>query len=263
MEKQLVLTLLIPTYNESDIVETALRRISEEFSPEVSKKIEVIFVDDGSDDLPEKVKKITDSLPFYNIEVIRSNPPIGKGASLAKGFASARAPLAGFLDVDLSTPPRYIKLALDALENGQCDAYIGSRRTLGAEVTRNQLVLKDILGFVLGWIARVLIWKDTRDYQDTQCGFKFFKTPVAKVLYRNLLAVDGLSDLEVLLRANLLGLKVIEKGVIWKDLRESKRTLRRILWGEVIAIVKVVFYYRVLGLYSLEKNRIENQRVIL
>ena len=38
---------------------------------------------------------------------------------------------------------------------------------------------------------------------------------------------------------------MIERGVVWTDIRESKRSLRRILFGELKAIVKILWTYRV------------------
>ena len=65
-----------------------------------------------------------------------------------------------------------------------------------------------------------------------------------KEMYMDLAAGDGLNDLEVLIRANLLNYRVKEIPVQWTDLRESKRTLRRILWGEIKAITKILLLYK-------------------
>ncbi len=238
------LSLLIPTFNEADIIVHALTEISKEFSAEEKFKIEILIVDDGTDELTHVVEKMGNSLNFASVSVYRNSPPLGKGKSLALGFEKAKAPITGFLDVDLSTPPHYIKGAMKCIADNKADIYIGSRRGEGSHVDREQFFLKDILGKFLGVIARGIIFSGMRSYQDTQCGFKFFKTPLTHVLYHNLMAGDGLNDLEVLIRANLLGLRVQEKGVIWTDLRESKRSLRRILWGEMVAITKIIFKYK-------------------
>jgi hypothetical protein len=36
-------------------------------------------------------------------------------------------------------------------------------------------------------------------------------------------------------------------GVEWTDLRESKRPLSRILWGEIKAISRILWWYKILG----------------
>ncbi len=239
------LSLLLPTYNEADIIEHALVAIETALSPDLCLKTEIIIVDDGTDALPDHVNRLKPKLKFADVIVLRNDPPLGKGKSLTAGFDKARGQISGFLDVDLSTPPRYIMDAVTQLLEDKCDVYIGSRRIQGSKVNREQFFLKDILGNVLGVIARKIIFSGMRSYRDTQCGFKFYKTPVAKLLYFELMANDGLNDLEVLIRANLLGYRVEEIGVQWEDLRESKRSLRRILWGELTAISKILIHYKI------------------
>ncbi|MCC6276285.1 MAG: glycosyltransferase [Oligoflexia bacterium] len=244
MGNPLELSVLIPTYNERDIVSHALVEIETALGA-LAKQTEIIIVDDGTDDLPEVVSKSKSKLSFQNVEVIRNHPPLGKGRSLVSGFQRAQAPVVGFLDVDLSTPPSYILKAFTSIKSGQSDIFIGSRKASGSEVTREQFWLKDILGHVLGYLARGVIFFRMRAYADTQCGFKFYRNDVAKTLYRDLVAPDGLNDLEILLRANLLKMRVQECGVVWTDLRESKRTLRRILVGELIAMCRILWTYKI------------------
>lgn len=243
-DKLPALTLLIPTYNESAIIETALREIANTLHHDFCAKIQLIIVDDGSDDLPQKVKNLDPPLPFFSLEVLRNHPPLGKGKSLTHGFRVAQASIVGFLDVDLSTPPQYINQAFAEIASNQTDIFIASRWVEGAKVTRVQFFLKDILGNLLGVLARAIIFAGMRNYKDTQCGFKFYKSKFTSVLYEELHAPDGLNDLEVLLRANMLGLRVREQGVVWTDIRESKRSLRRILWGEIKAFLKILYFYK-------------------
>lgn len=247
------LSLLIPTYNEADIIEYCLNEIGKVMSPALAAQTEIFIVDDGTDNLPEIVKRRPSAAPFKKIEVIRNSPPLGKGKSLTKGFMRSTAPICGFLDVDLSTPPQYIQEAYEAIATNKTDIFIGSRKIDGSVVTREQFFLKDILGDTLGFVARSIIFSGMRSFKDTQCGFKFYKTPVANVLYEDLVAGDGLNDLEVLIRANLLGYRVQEKGVVWTDLRESKRSLRRILWGEIKAISKILVLYKVCAAQRVQK----------
>jgi dolichyl-phosphate beta-glucosyltransferase len=240
---QTTLSLLIPTYNEAEVVIPALFEIQKELGSELASQTEVIIVDDGTDQLPELVEKNRANYGFADLKVLRSNPPLGKGNSLALGFQQAQAPIVGFLDVDLSTPPRYIHEAIAVIRADKSDIFIASRRAEGSVVTREQSVFKDILGVALGIVARNVLFWGMKFYPDTQCGFKFYKNHMAKILYRDLVAPDGLNDLEVLIRANLLGYRVFERGVQWTDIRESKRSLSRIFWGEVKAIGRILTKY--------------------
>ncbi len=238
------LSLIIPTYNEEGIIEKALSEIALSLGPELANKTQVIIVDDGSDGLNNLVPLLSKKIGFQSLEVLRNSPPLGKGASIALGFKGAQGDVVGFMDVDLSTPPRYIPKAMEMLNSGGADVFIASRRGAGASVNRTQSLTKDFLGRLLSVLAHGIAFVGMRHYSDTQCGFKFFKNRTAKVLYKDLIAKDGLADLEILLRANLLGMNVVEYGVEWSDLRESKRKLSRILAGEIISIVRILVTYK-------------------
>jgi hypothetical protein len=57
--------------------------------------------------------------------------------------------------------------------------------------------------------------------QDTQCGFKAFRTPAARLLF-HLVRIDRFAfDVEVLVRARRLGLRVAEVPVHWKHVPGS------------------------------------------
>lgn len=243
--RQPALSLLIPTYNESEIIVSSLREIAKALDPKLVAETEVIVVDDGTDSLPEAVEAYKAESPFLALQVWRNSPGIGKGRSVALGFTKASAAIVGFLDVDLSTSPSYIPQAYQIIQQGKADIFIASRRAKGAVVTRKQFFLKDVLGYVLGVLARSFIFAGMRSYSDTQCGFKFFRRELTQVLYEDLVAPDGLNDLEMLLRANMLRLRVHEQGVVWTDIRESKRSLRRILIGELKSFVRICYRYKV------------------
>jgi glycosyltransferase involved in cell wall biosynthesis len=253
----IALSLIIPTFNEEDTTEKALMEIAQALGPELAKKTEILIVDDGTDHLNILAPGFAKMLPFYSVEYCRNAPALGKGASVAHGVEEARGEIVGYLDVDLSTPPRYIAQAMNTLNSGVADVFIGSRRASGSTVRRKQFFLKDILGHMLYFVVQGVVFVGMRHFADTQCGFKFFKNRAAKILYKDLLATDGLTDLEILLRANLLGMNVVECGVEWVDERKSKRSLRRILAGEVIAMVRILVNYKLLG--SRQKKNLEER----
>jgi len=241
---QTALSLILPTYNEVEIIENALSEIARSLGPELANMTEVIIVDDGTDGLDKLVPVLAKKSEFQSLQVIRNSPLLGKGASIALGFEKARGDIVGFLDVDLSTPPRYILKALEILNSGIADVFIASRRGAGASVRRTQSLMKDFLGRLLSVLAHGIAFVGMRHYTDTQCGFKFFKNRTAKILYENLIVKGGLADIEMLLRANLLGINVIEYGVEWVDIRESKRKLSRILVEDIISMVRILINYK-------------------
>ena len=255
------LSILIPTYNEGDIIEDTLLKIAAALGTTLSAKTEVLVVDDGTDQLVEIVHKAAPVSGFRSVEVLRNSPALGKGRSLARGFGRARGSVVGFLDADLSTPPSYILTAFDKISTDQTDVFIGSRRHADSQVTREQSAIKDILGNALSGVVNTIVFSGGTKYRDTQCGFKFFKNTVARILYQDLVAGDGLTDVEILLRANVLKLRVTELGVVWNDVRESKRSLRRILWGELKSMTAILFHYKLLSGIQAKKLKVAAEKL--
>ena len=237
------LSLLIPTFNEAEIIEATLRQIASALGESLCREVEVLIADDGSDELPQKVREIETQMPFAQISVVRNTPAVGKGEALARCFAQVQAPIAGFLDADLSVSPDYIPAAISCLRSGGADIVIASRRVEGAEVRSPRNTLRRILSDILPFVAAKLLFRSGRSYADTQCGFKFFKSGVAHELYSGLSAKDGMADLEILVRANLLNYRVRELPVVWTDYRPSKRPLSRTLARDCAGILRLAARY--------------------
>src|SRR5689334_15087332 len=116
MEK-IELTIVIPTYNEGDIIESSLRIIGEALD-DLRPKTEIVIADDGKDDLPAVIEQIGKSFGFSAIRVMRNPIPIGKGGSIREAFKVSRGRIVGFIDVDLSVAPSYIHDAVREIRGG-------------------------------------------------------------------------------------------------------------------------------------------------
>src|SRR5690606_19746429 len=100
----LVLSIVVPVYNERFLVGELLGKLLVLEIPEVST--EIIIVDDGSTDgtrelLRELVAKHPDEL-----QLIEQQRNQGKGAALRRGIAAATGDLIVFQDADLEYDPR-------------------------------------------------------------------------------------------------------------------------------------------------------------
>jgi len=65
------------------------------------------------------------------------------------------------------------------------------------------------------------------ELRDTQCGFKLMPTPIAKKIFDSLNTPGFLFDVEILGRARILVIPIVEIGVEWRDRPDSKVRLRR------------------------------------
>ena len=81
-----------------------------------------------------------------------------------------------------------------------------------------------------------------RHLTDTQCGFKVYRGDVARRLYGECV-IDGFLDVEVILRAQHQGCRILEFPIEWSCDRDSRLTFRRSSWPilqELLALKRVV-----------------------
>ena len=149
-----------------------------------------------------------------------------------------------FSDVDFSTPIEDVQKLLSCLLSGY-DIAIGSRGVPGANVEVPQSLLREATGKIGNAIVQSLL---LLPFEDTQCGFKLYRSGVIqKILPR--LRVDGFAfDMEMLLAATTLGFRVAEVPVKWRDALESK--VRPIHVLDVLKDVLLMRYRLAMGNYS-------------
>jgi len=119
--KDLVLSVIVPAYNEAATIEALLRLVRE-----VPLKIEVIAVNDASTD---GTGDALDRLLAAGLvdRVIHHEVNRGKGAALRTGFAAATGQVIVAQDADLEYDPRELPKLLEPIRTGQADAVFGSR----------------------------------------------------------------------------------------------------------------------------------------
>lgn len=108
-----MLSIVIPVYNEVQSLETLYREL-DEVAREHDYELDVIFVDDGSNDGSwEVIRRLaTDD---ERVRGIRFRRNFGKAAALSAGFGAARGELVMTLDADLQDDPHEIPRFLEQM----------------------------------------------------------------------------------------------------------------------------------------------------
>jgi dolichyl-phosphate beta-glucosyltransferase len=78
-----------------------------------------------------------------------------------------------------------------------------------------------------------------RDLTDTQCGFKVYRTEIAKRLYGELVTEGFTFDIEILLRAVRHGYRIAEFPIEWACDCDSRISIHHTSWrvlGELLRI---------------------------
>ena len=210
------LTIIVPAFNEADRLGEGIRRFDAAVADGAIdvEKTELLLVDDGSTDETAAIAaKVL--APFPNRRVIRMETNRGKGAAVRTGVAAARGSAVAFMDADMAIDPRAVPLLLDGLSDH--DIAVGSR-TLPDSMVETTYAARSLMGHVFN---RVVTAGTGLGLRDTQCGFKAFRAPVARLLFQ-LLGIDRFAfDVELLVRAHRLGFAITEVPVFWKHVAGS------------------------------------------
>ena len=203
------LSIVIPAYNESARIESALERVLACVA-ERHWNAEVLVVDDGSSDsTPDIVRRWMTAHP--NLHLINNEGNRGKGYSVRNGLLQATGQVVMFTDADLSSPIEEAERLFEALDAG-ADVAIGSRWLDKQRQTTHQPLYRRFFGRCFNWVTRKVMGLP---YKDTQCGFKAFKRDAAQVIFRLQTIERWGFDPEILFIARKLGYKIVEVPVTW------------------------------------------------
>jgi hypothetical protein len=215
--EQVELSVVIPAFNEGKRIANGLATLlaSIERGQLGSGSIEIIVVDDGSsDDTADQASKLL--APYPNATVIRLGQNRGKGAATRTGVTAARGPILVFMDVDMAVHPSQIASLIEALEGN--DIVVGSRSLVNS-TTEADTFHRVVMGRIFTHIVRATVHLPL---SDTQCGFKVFRTPVARLLF-HFSTIDRFAfDVDILARAYRLGFRVTEVPVHWVQIPGSR-----------------------------------------
>ncbi len=123
-------SLIIPTRNESQNVVPLLRRLAAALAAdEAGPQLEVLFVDDSTDDTPDVIVKVGADFPF-SVRLIARPPERRNGLSgaVVEGFAAAQGTWVCVMDADLQHPPELVPVLLARAIAARADIVVGSRK---------------------------------------------------------------------------------------------------------------------------------------
>ncbi|MFH0874121.1 MAG: dolichyl-phosphate beta-glucosyltransferase [Candidatus Komeilibacteria bacterium] len=206
----MLLSVVIPAYNEASVIATTLRRVVSFLDQHYAGNFEIIVADDGS--LDSTAQLVSTFQPVKLLPL----PHRGKGAAVRSGVLAAQGQVILFTDADNSTDIDHLPAFLSALD--RADIVIGSRQIAQANVLVAQPWLKRTLGRLGNGLIRLLL---VPGISDTQCGFKMFRSS-CRVLFQLQTRDDWAFDFELLFLARKKGLVISELPVRWVNNFASK-----------------------------------------
>jgi dolichol-phosphate mannosyltransferase len=130
------LSIVLPTYNESQNIVRVLDMIAE--AVPVDTTAEIIVVDDNSPDGTADIasryaKNILDNNKLH-IELIRREAKLGLSSAILAGVQSATGDVIVVMDGDLSHPPQIIPSIVRELQDSEYDIVVASRYIKGGSI---------------------------------------------------------------------------------------------------------------------------------
>lgn len=165
----MMLSVVIPVYNERGTVEEILARVQA-----VNLAEEIIIVDDGSNDGTREL--LQEIVPHHkNAQLILHEKNQGKGAAVRSGITAAGGDLILIQDADLEYDPRDYPALLAPIEEGKADVVYGSR-FLGAP-RRVTMFWHMVANKLLTLMTNILY---NSILTDMETGYKLFRSEVIK-----------------------------------------------------------------------------------
>jgi putative flippase GtrA len=214
-QRDYVLDIVIPVYNEETDLPRCVRRLRQFLATEVPYRSRITVADNASTDQTLTVaRQLARELP--DVSVIHLDEK-GRGGALRAAWSASNAAVVAYMDVDLSTGLSALMPLVAPLISGHSDVAIGSRLAPSSRVVRGpkrefvsrsyNLMLRGALG--------------TR-FSDAQCGFKAVRADVARRLLPLVSDTGWFFDTELLVIAERAGLRIHEVPVDWIDDPDSR-----------------------------------------
>jgi dolichyl-phosphate beta-glucosyltransferase len=239
-----LVSLIIPAYNEVARIATTMREAVEYYG-ERQQACEIIVSADGTDGTREAAQRLAGE--HAHIRVIGGPERRGKGHGIRQAVRIANGDVIGFVDADNKTPIHEFAKFEPLLRAGT-EVVIGSRGLRESRIERPQPLHRRLgsRGFAVFMHTVVGL----SGIVDTQCGFKFFQSDVARDLFARQ-QIDGyMFDVEILYLARRLGYRIEEVPIVWRDDADSRLNLLAGNLRNVRDILGIRWHHRQLAAMS-------------
>jgi glycosyltransferase involved in cell wall biosynthesis len=229
-EAMIEASLVIPAHNEERRLFDTLVAYESAMRERYQENFEIVVVANGCSD---GTVRVTDRLAAsgLRIRMVEIEAAVGKGGAVLEGFRRVRGEAVAFVDADGATSPGSLMKLFEELDHN--DIVIGSRRMEGSIVTQPQKLTRRFCGAMFAMLARLLFGMP---YRDTQCGAKVLRGAAARRLCDVVGEMRWTFDLDLLLCARRLGLKISEQPVAWADKEGSHLCYASTTWEVLSAL---------------------------
>ncbi len=208
---QVVVSVILPTYNESGNIDRMVREIWSALS-RASISCEILIVDDNSPD--GTAAKAEEMAKEYPVRVHVRMGERGLATAVLKGYDLAAGDICVVMDADLSHPADRLPAMIEPILQGKCDATVGSRYIQGGACPDWSLIRR-IVSRGAGLLA-----SGVTDLKDPTSGFMAIRRNLLRGVMLD--PVGWKIVLEVIVKT---GAKVLEIPIVFRDRQKGKSKL--------------------------------------
>ena len=217
------LSIIIPLYNEEKRLKKSLISLIKFIKIKPKKKIEIIFVSDGSTDSTNKIISlfIKENKKILKSFLIKYAKNVGKGYAIKKGILKSKNDWILICDADMSVNPNQFNIWYQNKKIiDKNKAYFGSRRHEKSNVKSS--IVRKTLGLIFILFIRILL---NIKLKDSQCGFKIFHRSYALKIFKKISSFRFAFDIELTILLTKFKINIIELPLKWVHQDGSKLSL--------------------------------------
>lgn len=162
------LSVVIPFYNEREVMPALLQRMAE-----LELDCELLLVDDGSDDGGGEIAR--ELAPSLGARYLRQDPRRGKGAAIRRGLAEATGDYLVIKDADLEQDPYDMVRMWEEAQQGGWEAVFGTRILSWPQGYDSRHTANLIMTLAVNLVARGQL-------SDMMTGYKLVRTDLLRSL---------------------------------------------------------------------------------
>lgn len=215
----MLVSIVIPTYNEQDNVRTMASRIASAFSTLPALQYEIWFMDDSVDATPTVLEELAQS--DAHVHYVHRTGVRGLGHAVVEGFSMAKGDYLIVMDADLQHPPELLPTIVTRLHEGM-ELVIPSRFVPGGSDGGLNLRRK-----LISWIARTigrLALSPLRHITDCTGGYFGLHRSVVREVQLNPIGWKIL--IEVLVKGNYKSVHEVPYAFLEREVGLSKMSVR-------------------------------------
>lgn len=219
----ITISLIIPTYNESDRIRKTIQTLKKGLSFSGIKFEEIIFSDDGSTDetvkLLKKAKKTIARKTKAKIKILSYQKNKGRGFAIRAAAQKAIGNYILYTDADFSIPLENLKRFIPYMKKNY-DIIIGSKKIKGAKEIVKRSFVRKLIGYCHSFIVYLILGVFFWDFQG---GFKVFSRRFVNNIFPSLQIDRWGFDMEVIFLAKKLGYRIKELPVRWGHIENGSK----------------------------------------